>query len=276
MDILGDADTAFAEFHQRVDANTSIQYIEMLGVYQAVQWTVDALRRLATCLKMTLPNRRALEALTEERAWAAGHPLFRRENGMHYDSFIHRSKMSPHAIEIQHVGSDEGLKKTVTYSPIQAVANARRLRDAVLTKMAEHVVNADRVARFMNGARKLSDCFHPSTDWMLQHVAVAPYSEYDRCGVLSASVQTLCEQLQKLIVAANNLDLADVFPELIRDTQITVRILEHTLDLASRNEPEPHIELIAFSESAVSRVNDLVDRAREIDRILAEDVLTAA
>lgn len=276
MDFLSDADVAFGEFQVRIKPGERVQYIEIFGVYQAVQVTVDALRKLADCLNVSLPDRRAIDELAAERARIVGHPMKRNEDGVQYNSFIHRFKMSPSAVEVRHIGSKEGSSRTATYSPIDAISRTKELRDKALIELGRKVVAVDRAERMAKMSGTLASCFHSSTNWMLQHVSVAPYSDSERLGLLGTSVATLCMQLRAFIERAIALDLADVFPEIIRDAGITIEILERVLELAPLTGSEPSIEIIAFSESAVARVEEMVERAREIDEMLAEEVRVSA
>lgn len=272
MDVIGDADSAFVEFLERVNRGGSLGYLDLYGVYQAIQVTVDALRAFVSTLKVSLPNRRAIEALSEERNWVAGHLVYRKENGVKYSSFIHRSMMSPANLVVTHSGLKNGSSRTTTYSPIEAVSRMRELRDRALIEMAKNVVAIDREERLAKVSDSLASCFHSSADWMLDHVAVAPYSDSERLGVFDNSVDTLCKQIETFVERAKRLDLGDVFPEVIRDAGTTIKMLERVLVLAHQSETEPSIDLIAFSESAVVRTRELVKLAQEIDKSLAEEV----
>ncbi|MCM0020823.1 MAG: hypothetical protein NBV67_12570 [Tagaea sp.] len=276
MDKIRDADTAFGEFLSRVRPNKDAQQLEILGVYQAVQLTVVSLRALENRLKVVPLRKPEIGALATERSRIAGHPVGWNEDGVQYSSFIHPFKMSPTAVEVRHIGSKKGSSWTETYSPVETIARTKDLRDRALIEMAKGIVAIDREERLAKVSDSLASCFHSSTDWMLQHVAVAPYSESEREGILDASVNTLCKQLGAFVERTKRLDLGDVYPETIRDAKTTIAILERVLVLARQAGAEPSIDIIAFSESAVARIKDLVRLAQEIDESLAEDVRAIA
>lgn len=264
MDLLGDADTAFAEYEQR---NNSTGYLELIGVYQAVQWTVEALRRLQTVFGLPTKKHQALENLAEERAKIVGHPISRGKNKQKTITFINRSSISAGRFKAQHVVASNSPTSVVEYSLTMVIQRARQARDIALTDLIETIKNQDREWRKSMSKKTLSGCFHASTGWMLQHIAVVPYADNERNRIVSTDVSILVRQIRCLQNLLIEIGLDRGYPELIDACVDASDLLAGVGRLVESNCTDRN-QLLAFSKSSVLAVEELMKSASEIDNDL--------
>jgi hypothetical protein len=275
MDLLGDADEAFEKFLRCQEGTARASYLELYGVYQAIQLTVDAVRKLGRVFGRKSIQKAALDSLAIERRFLFGHPIDHGEDGDNVTTFVSRFESGKKRITAQHV-SAQG-KKTIRaeYSPVEAVRQTRTTRDSALLELIQHIVQDDLDRRRELPVNCMSKCFHQSTEWMLQCFDVAAHSSAERNMLICTHAEILIEQIEDLENLLKIPFLEGAYPGILEASNDAKQLLLQAAR-GVNEDPNEKYKVMAFTRAASAAVRKLMADARDIDNGLFEDFRASA
>lgn len=275
MDLLGDADEAFEQFLKGQGRTASVNYLELYGVYQAIQLTIDAIRKLADAFGRKRLQKNSLDALATERSILVGHPINRGEDGDTVTTFISRFESGRERVTAQRTSALGNRTIRAEYSPVEAVERTRMTRDEALRELIQHITQEDMDRRRELPLNCMSKCFHVSTDWMLQCFDVAAHSNAERNMLVGVHAEILIEQIEKLEGLLTAPYLGGAYPGILEAANDT----KHLLLQAARTVdeyPNDKYKVMAFTRSAAAAVRELMADAKDIDNGLFGDFRESA